>query len=359
MLPHPSARRAPRTARRTPFVLSAPIFRSVLIRERKRAERSNRPIVVVFVASPDPHQEPSAGWAAVIERLAAALDATDVMGWYEPGAVLGIVHLVPGDRPLDARVQQDIAGVCSVRVLVHPDPLLAGDEDLRAMDPGLYPELTFPRRSDRLRDAVKRMVDVAGSLLALILLAPLLAVIAALVKLTSPGPALFRQTRVGQHTKPFIVRKFRTMHAHADNAIHRDYVSRFITAGGRDARLSTNGVFKLTNDGRITPLGRFLRKTSLDELPQFWNVLRGDMSLVGPRPPVPYEYAQYRPWHRRRVIEVKPGITGLWQVSGRSRTTFDEMVRLDLRYARTRSFRRDLAIICKTPPAVVSGKGAH
>jgi lipopolysaccharide/colanic/teichoic acid biosynthesis glycosyltransferase len=134
-------------------------------------------------------------------------------------------------------------------------------------------------------------------------------------------------------------------------------VGRLIGARG-DESLPATGLFKLTNDQRITRMGRFLRKTSLDELPQLWNVLRGDMSLVGPRPPVPYEYAQYQPWHRRRIVEAKPGMTGLWQVVGRSRTTFDEMVRLDLRYARTRSLRKDLAIIGRTPSVVISGKGA-
>ena len=118
-------------------------------------------------------------------------------------------------------------------------------------------------------------------------------------------------------------------------------------------------VFKIVNDPRVTPLGHFLRRSSLDEFPQFWNVLRGEMSLVGPRPPLPYEVARYKRWHRRRVLEAKPGITGLWQVTGRSRTTFDEMVRLDLRYARSYSLWTDLKILLATPRAVCSGKGAH
>ena len=329
-------------------------------------------MVLVLVASPHRHRDASPGWAAVIERLAAAMDATDVIGWYEPGAVIGIVHpltatpgatqpaaavALDGGGRLGARLEQEIARGCSVRVLVYPEPVPPAAEDLRDLEPALYPELAFPRRSDRHRDAAKRTLDVVGSLLSLVLLAPALAVIAALVKMTSPGPAFFGQTRIGHLTKPFTVRKFRTMYAHADSAVHREFVSRFIAASVTDGR-PPDGFFKLTNDRRVTPLGRFLRKTSLDELPQLWNVLRGDMSLVGPRPPVPYEYLQYRPWHRRRVIEAKPGLTGLWQVAGRSRTTFDEMVRLDLRYARTRSLRKDLAIICRTPPVIISGKGA-
>jgi lipopolysaccharide/colanic/teichoic acid biosynthesis glycosyltransferase len=133
-------------------------------------------------------------------------------------------------------------------------------------------------------------------------------------------------------------------------------VTQFIQ-GGADAAAAP-GVFKLTNDSRITPIGELLRKTSLDELPQLWNVLRGEMSLVGPRPPIKYEVDQYKAWHRRRVLDVKPGLTGLWQVTGRSRTTFDEMVRLDLRYARTCSPWTDLKILLATPRAVIAGKGA-
>src|SRR5439155_21194199 len=157
------------------------------------------------------------------------------------------------------------------------------------------------------------------------------AVVAGAVKLSSPGPVFFRQVRVGQLMKRFTIFKFRTMSIAADHTIHHEFVSRFIQASDA-ARppADTSGLFKIANDPRVTAVGRFLRKTSLDELPQLWNVLRGDMSLVGPRPPIPYEVDQYKSWHRRRLLEAKPGITGLWQVTGRSRTTFDERVRLDI-----------------------------
>jgi lipopolysaccharide/colanic/teichoic acid biosynthesis glycosyltransferase len=152
--------------------------------------------------------------------------------------------------------------------------------------------------------------------------------------------------------------KFRTMRVDADHAIHHQFVSSFIKPGGQAVESGKAGLFKIANDPRVTSIGRFLRRTSLDELPQLWNVLRGDMSLVGPRPPLQYEVEQYQSWHRRRVLEAKPGLTGLWQVSGRSRTTFDEMVRLDLRYARTYSVWTDIKILLATPRAVISGKGA-
>ncbi|MGB2714035.1 MAG: sugar transferase, partial [Vicinamibacterales bacterium] len=151
--------------------------------------------------------------------------------------------------------------------------------------------------------------------------------------------------------------KFRSMHVNADSKVHQQYVTQFIKSAGQ-ADAGKSQVFKLTNDPRITPLGHMLRKTSLDELPQLWNVLRGDMSLVGPRPPLFYETEQYQAWHWRRVLDAKPGVTGLWQVAGRSRTTFDGMVRLDLRYLKTRSLWTDIKILLATPAAVFTGKGA-
>ncbi|MGZ7039897.1 MAG: sugar transferase, partial [Thermoanaerobaculia bacterium] len=156
----------------------------------------------------------------------------------------------------------------------------------------------------------------------------------------------------------FTMLKFRTMHMNAGHAVHHEFVTSFIKSGRQAQEAGKNGMFKIANDPRVTPIGRILRKTSLDELPQLWNVARGDMSLVGPRPPLYYEVEEYQPWHRRRVLEAKPGITGLWQVAGRSRTTFDEMVRLDLRYARARSLWTDVKILLATPAAVIVGKGA-
>ena len=155
--------------------------------------------------------------------------------------------------------------------------------------------------------------------------------------------------------------KFRTMDVNADTRLHQEYMRRFINNRPdvhEPQEGSASKLFKIVNDPRVTPVGRFLRKTSLDELPQLWNVLRGDMSLVGPRPAIAYELEQYKPWHYRRVFDAKPGITGLWQVTGRSRTTFDQMVRLDLRYARTCSVWTDIRILLATPRAVISGKGA-
>ena len=208
---------------------------------------------------------------------------------------------------------------------------------------------------------MKRTMDVMGSLLALVLFSPIFLFIAVAIKTTSKGPIFFRQRRIGQHGKSFVFLKFRSMYVNNDAAVHKAYVQKLI-AGKADKQPSDGngeGVYKLTRDSRITRVGAFLRKTSLDELPQFINVLKGEMSLVGPRPPVPYEVEAYDIWHRRRLLEAKPGITGLWQVSGRSRVKFDDMVRLDLQYARTWSPWTDIKILLRTPGAVVLGEGAH
>jgi lipopolysaccharide/colanic/teichoic acid biosynthesis glycosyltransferase len=152
------------------------------------------------------------------------------------------------------------------------------------------------------------------------------------------------------------------MYINNNQDVHKEYVHNLIAkkvSGQTGTESTEKKVYKITNDTRVTLLGKFLRKTSLDELPQFVNVLKGDMSLAGPRPPIPYELEKYDIWHRRRVLEIKPGITGLWQVIGRSTTTFDEMVRLDLQYARSWSLWLDIKILLKTPKAVLAGKGAH
>jgi exopolysaccharide biosynthesis polyprenyl glycosylphosphotransferase len=210
-------------------------------------------------------------------------------------------------------------------------------------------------------NAVKRAMDVAGSLLALIVLSPLFLAIALAVKLSSDGPIFFRQKRIGRHGLPFVFLKFRSMYINNDTAKHKEFVRRMIANGSDPGLKDENGevVYKMTSDPRITKIGAFLRRTSLDELPQFINVLKGEMSLVGPRPPIPYEVEAYDFWHRRRVLEARPGITGLWQVTGRSRVKFDDMVRLDLQYARTWSPWMDLKILLRTPGAVVLGEGAH
>jgi lipopolysaccharide/colanic/teichoic acid biosynthesis glycosyltransferase len=200
---------------------------------------------------------------------------------------------------------------------------------------------------------IKRSLDVVLALLFLLSLAPVLVLIGLVVWLGSPGPILYHQVRTGKNGRPFRLYKFRTMVANADHRIHAAYYRRLVN---REAE-PIDGTFKLARDPRITPTGRLLRRFSLDELPQLWNVLKGDMSLVGPRPPIPYEVELYGPRERGR-LSVLPGLTGLWQVSGRNCLGFQEMIDLDLAYIERWSIWLDLVIMLRTPLVLVSGEGA-
>ena len=205
----------------------------------------------------------------------------------------------------------------------------------------------------------KRAFDITFTLMVAVLGMPFYLLIAAFIKLTSEGPVLFVQERVGLDGRTFRFFKFRTMLVDNNDHQHRSFAEDFIK--GRLMSESEEGdrpVFKLKNDPRVTSIGRFLRKTSLDELPQFINVLRGEMTLVGPRPPLAYELAHYKEWHRGRLA-VKPGLTGLWQVSGRSTVPFDEMVMLDLYYIENWSLALDLKIIARTVPVMLFGLGGY
>jgi lipopolysaccharide/colanic/teichoic acid biosynthesis glycosyltransferase len=361
-----------RTVRRVgrPHVLSEELFSRVLIAERRRADRADHPLVVMVLSAVEPRGgDASSLWRGATEAVAQHTRATDVMGWLGGRTAIGIIlHEVHAPdsaypRALEVRIRRDLAtrfdadtvARFAFHLHVHATGTAPSAPDVVAED---EPTPDARQSQSPFYDGLKRLFDIVSSATLLAVLAPVLLLIAVLVKLKSPGPILFRQVRVGRMMKPFRMLKFRTMHVNADHSLHHAFVSQFINAGGQDQPPGTPGFFKLVNDPRITPIGAVLRKTSLDELPQLWNVLRGEMSLVGPRPALPYEVEQYKRWHTRRVFEAKPGITGLWQVGGRSRTTFDDMVRLDLRYARARSLWTDIKILLATPAAVFTGKGA-
>jgi lipopolysaccharide/colanic/teichoic acid biosynthesis glycosyltransferase len=343
-------------------VLGERVFRDALVRERKRADRFGTPFAVLVVDRSD-HASGGARWASILRAVTAVKRDVDAVGWLEHGAVMGV--LLPDASRKSAikvleHVRREIArrlgdrtlAAVSLRLYGHGVGPGCGGATLPPVD--LVVDAFVPRRVHPWRDGAKRTLDIVGSLMLLALFAPVMLGVFGVVKWTSPGPALYRQMRVGRRGEAFTMFKFRTMRVDAGHGVHQDYMAWFIKSSGQERRTG-DGVFKLTNDPRITPPGRFLRRTSLDELPQFWNVLRGDMSLVGPRPPIPWEVERYQPWHRRRVLEAKPGITGLWQVYGRSRTTFDDMVRLDLRYARTHSLWTDIKILAATPRAMLKG----
>lgn len=197
---------------------------------------------------------------------------------------------------------------------------------------------------------IKRIFDIVAATFGIILFLPIMILVAIAIKTTSRGPVLFKQKRVGYRGHLFTFVKFRTMYCENKDQIHREYIKKLIEGNNGEINQGSaeEPLYKLKDDPRVTKIGHFLRCSSFDELPQFFNVLTGSMSMVGPRPPIPYEVDLYQPWHLRRITTAKPGITGLWQVYGRNKTTFDDMVRLDLQYIRNRSLRLDTIIVFKT-----------
>ncbi len=355
-------------------ILDETRFKQMIIRERKRTERSGRAMALLLIGLPKrPGEQRTAEGTVVAHALSTVTSDLDILGWFEPSCVIGLIvteidlaDLIDSCDRLEGSVRsavalhgdEELGQRLSIKLQMHPETTRSEENPVFSINPLLYPELLAYRTAFQNVQTLKRGMDIVLSAFLLLLLLPVFAFIAVLVKLSSPGPVLFKQMRVGHLMKPFMMYKFRTMYADADPAVHYHYVSWFITSSDNVEAKDKASFFKLTNDDRITPIGRLLRRTSLDELPQLWNVLIGDMSLVGPRPPLPYELQQYKPWHHRRLLEAMPGITGLWQVVGRSRTTFDEMVRLDLQYARTISLWSDIKLLLATPAAMIIGKGA-
>jgi lipopolysaccharide/colanic/teichoic acid biosynthesis glycosyltransferase len=345
--------------------------------ERKRTERSGKPFLLMLLDMKDGLASEKNGKVLhkIFSALAQTTRETDVMGWYSTNSVVGVMftELNLDDRDLILRTIMNKSSEClrqsltpeqfdRITISFHLFPE-EWDHDLpeRPSNPALYPDLSKRESGNKVFTTIKRVMDLGGSLLAIVVFSPLFLVIAIAIKLTSTGPVFFRQTRIGQYGIPFVFLKFRSMYVNNDASVHKEYVKQLI-AGEAELKPSNGngeGVYKLTEDPRITPIGSFIRRASLDELPQFFNVVLGEMSLVGPRPAIAYEVEAYDIWHRRRVLEAKPGITGLWQVNGRSRVKFDDMVRLDLKYATTWSPWMDIKILLRTPAAVLFGEGAH
>jgi lipopolysaccharide/colanic/teichoic acid biosynthesis glycosyltransferase len=357
--------------------LNEDAFKRVIAIERKRTERSKSPFVLMLleVAKHQQVEKTRSAMECIVAALLSSCRDTDLVGWYKDGSIIGVMYtgLEMSDKnsilgAILNRVSDTLRNELSfeqfsqISISFHlfPDDW-ENDKPGRPSNSALYPDLTNHNTSRKSLLILKRAIDLVGSGILALLCLPLFIAIAIAVKFSSKGPILFRQERIGQFGQSFTFLKFRSMRVNNDHSVHREYVTKLITEN-RGAETEGGGkpqVYKITNDNRVTPVGRFLRRTSLDELPQMINVLRGDMSLVGPRPPIPYELAAYQVWHRRRVLEVKPGITGLWQVTGRSRVKFDEMVRLDLRYATSWSPWLDLKILLCTPLAVIRGSGAY
>lgn len=351
-------------------------FKRMIAIERKRSERSKEPFLLMLLqVGNDPQSKDSQRvLASAISVLKASSRDTDVVGWYKQEATLGVMFtgLMVTDKSLilttilnriSAMLHDELTfdqfNQVSLSFHFFPDDWDHSSPD-EPTNTALYPDLMKPGTKKRSLLLVKRSIDLLVTGIGLLLLSPLFLAIAIAIKLTSKGPVLFRQQRVGQYGKLFTVLKFRSMVVNNDANVHKDYVMKLIKdQAEKKTSGAGEGVYKLTNDHRITSIGKLLRRTSLDELPQIINVLKGDMSLVGPRPAIPYELAAYQTWHRRRILEAKPGITGLWQVTGRSLVKFDDMVRMDLRYATSWSLWLDLKILLMTPKAVIKGAGAY
>jgi lipopolysaccharide/colanic/teichoic acid biosynthesis glycosyltransferase len=346
-------------------------FRHMLKVERMRTERSKKPFLLLLLdisrlieITPD---------IQIVNKVKISLNPSlrevDIRGWYHNNRTIGVLftEIASMDKAfIDATIHKIYDRFCDkldpnwikkISITFHIFP--EANQGLSADEPfniNFYPDLVKKGFNKKLSLFIKNFFDIAASAVAFLLFAPLFLIIAIAIKTTSAGPVFFRQERVGLNGKTFLFFKFRSMTTNNDPLKHKEYITKFINQ--QKSAATESGVFKLTNDSRITTVGHFLRKSSLDELPQLINVLKGDMSLVGPRPPIPYECELYDIWHRRRLLSCKPGITGLWQVMGRSRTTFDEMVRLDLNYIQEWSLLLDLKIILMTPKAVISGRGA-
>ncbi len=348
---------------------SQSFFLEMLAMERKRTERSKKPIMLVMMHIKNLSSTVSRSFFVknMGHVIANSAREIDIKGWYEFDRCIGIIYTEITESGKDNIVKkildnlhhsfgQEKADLVDVTYAIFPQPkskdgnTMQGPEELH-----FYPSSINVLQTKTGARFLKRLEDIIGSGMLLVLFSPLFIIIAVMIKLTSKGPVFFTQNRIGYGGKPFKFIKFRSMYTNNDPSIHHEYIRKLISGKVESNDEGKNTVYKLVDDPRITKIGKFIRKTSLDELPQFFNVFIGDMSLVGPRPPILYELENYHTWHKRRVYEIKPGITGYWQVYGRSKTTFDTMVRMDLQYIMKWSLWWDIKLILSTPLAVFRG----
>lgn len=335
-------------------------FRQTLIYERKRSERSKRPLVLLLMDLHDKNIKSFFYKRKIIYLMRSVYNnvrETDIIGWYEYNRTIGVIFTetqILSSEIIKERLKNSIRKKGSgtqTRVLTFP----SNDNDKNDENSELfYPEEDQDGKK-KIDLVITRILDVSISLLVILLLLPVFLIISLIIKIDSSGPVLFKQKRIGIKGKVFTLYKFRTMYINNNDSIHRKYVSSLIKGEVN----SGAGVYKITDDPRVTKIGRFLRKSSFDEFPQFLNVFWGDMAIVGPRPAIPYETDVYQSWHWRRIMECKPGITGLWQVYGRSKTTFDGMVRMDIKYLKRKSIFKNMILILKTPAALLFARGAY
>lgn len=355
------------------FFYTEHYFKHLLAVERERAERSKKPFMLMLlgIGKIVKNEKPAAIVKKILKMLEQFTRKIDFKGWYTKNSIIGILYTEIKQENKDSimkKINDNLDGIFlpEERKLINVTCLVFPEEENKnaftnykdGQSNGnnydiLYDEALSKENSGKTSLVLKRGIDILASMAGILLLSLPLTLIAILIKCTSKGPVFFKQERIGEGGRAFTMYKFRSMYVNNDDTIHKKFIENFIN--NTDTVESKKGITKIVNDPRITRIGKVLRKTSFDELPQLFNVLIGDMSLVGPRPPLSYEVEQYDMWHKRRVLEAKPGITGLWQVTGRSRTKFDDMVRLDIRYIIQRSLWLDLKLLMKTPFSLFKG----
>jgi exopolysaccharide biosynthesis polyprenyl glycosylphosphotransferase len=332
--------------------------------EKRRADRSKSPLSVILLSLQNGAISDRRLTQEFLRSIHENTRETDIKGWIDHD-VIGLIlpdTAEGGVRHFGQKIANRNGDIkFSIITGTYPnhlfEQLLAEEQD----NPDFFPlDLDESIKIRRFQIALKRVMDIAGSLVGLMLFSPFMFLTAIAIKITSSGPIIFKQFRFGKKGIHFALYKFRSMHSNVDDQIHRDYVTNLIKGDLEKINQGDEGtpLYKMKFDPRVTSVGKIIRKTSIDELPQFLNVLKGEMSLVGPRPPIPYEVEKYEPWHLRRILEVKPGITGLWQLEGRSITSFDDMVRLDLKYVQNWSLWLDIKILLKTVRVFLRPKGA-
>lgn len=347
----PPRRSGPELVDLSGLVLPQRDFLKELQRERRRADRTKAPLSIALFRYDGARGDQIMRVAELLALFRSKKRETDSLGDLDNRT---IALMLPdtnshGTEQFAKRLAARVSELqFSITTGTYPDDLFDDLLKGRLRDLAQAHPLFVDRRPgpESFGDLVKRSVDVVGAIAGIVLLSPVMLATAAAIALTSPGGVIYRQIRLGKGGVPFTFYKFRSMKCNLGDRIHREYVISLIS-GGQGAWA------KLQSDPRVTPVGRFIRRTSIDELPQLFNVLKGELSLIGPRPALTYEAEEYQAWHLRRILEVKPGVSGLWQVEGGSNVTFDDMVRLDLQYVRTRSLMLDLRIMVKTIQVVL------
>jgi exopolysaccharide biosynthesis polyprenyl glycosylphosphotransferase len=332
--------------------------------EKLRAQRSKSALSIILLTLDQEKEDKFTNGFEILSIVRSKTRATDICG-FANDKTIGV--LLPNTDEKGAKeiceklVQESKNSPFSFTVSTYPDHIFESLAKNGCVRPDTFPfALEDTTGASWIELALKRGMDIVGAIVGLLIFMPVMLMTALAIKATSPGPIIFRQARLGKQGVPFTFYKFRSMHMNMDDQIHREYIRDFIQ--GDHAKVNQGDekepFFKIKSDPRITKVGKFIRKTSIDELPQFFNVLKGEMSLVGPRPPLAYEAEKYQAWHLRRILEMKPGITGLWQVEGRSKTDWDDTVRLDIQYIQNWSLLFDLKLMVRTVIAVIRGRGA-